>query len=68
MGEDRQEVFDRCCQHTLHLTDSQGQPRGSWVGEPTKHGTRFSCRCCGKFYGYRPAKVRDPAPRSTCLE
>lgn len=44
------------CDHTLHLVDSDGRQTGSWIGETTTHGTRFSCSGCGKFYGYLPKK------------
>jgi hypothetical protein len=42
------------CNHTLHLVDSAGNQTGSWIGEKSRFGTRFSCPHCGKFYGYLP--------------
>lgn len=42
------------CEHTLHLFDGQGKITGSWHGEETENGIRYSCRHCGKFYGYQP--------------
>lgn len=41
------------CDHTLHLTDADGRPIGSWHEEPTREGVRLACRRYGRLFGYR---------------
>jgi len=42
----------RRCDHTMHLTDGDGNCVGSWVEEKHNGGARIVCRYCRKFYGY----------------
>ncbi len=53
---DSSQQAELVCDHTLELFDEQGQIRGSWAGEDSSNGIRYSCRHCGKFYGYQPNK------------
>ncbi len=56
------------CDHTIELFDQQGRVRGSWVGEDSPNGIRYSCRKCGKFYGYQPNKHSKEAMYQAYLE
>ena len=47
------------CNHMSHLSDANGQPTGSWIAKITNDGIRYSCGCCGSFYGYQPDKKSD---------
>jgi len=47
------------CNHTLHISTKDGKPTGSWVANETRDGIRYSCGCCGKFYGIQPDKKAD---------
>lgn len=61
-------VVEVVCDHTIELHDQHGQIRGSWKGEETAHGIRYSCRHCGKFYGYQPNKDSEEAMYRAYLE
>ncbi len=56
------------CDHTIELFDQQGRIRGSWIGEDSPDGTRYSCRHCGKFYGFQPNKTSQDAMYQAYLE
>lgn len=49
------------CDHTIELLDQYGKLRGSWKGEDSSNGIRYSCRNCGWFYGYQPDKKAQEA-------
>jgi hypothetical protein len=48
------------CNHTLHLNDAGS----TWQGEDTDHGLRYSCRVCGKLYGYKPNGDSNAEPQA----
>lgn len=56
------------CDHTLHLSDANGKPTGSWSAISTKDGIHYSCACCGKLYGYQPNKKSDAEMYEAYLE
>ena len=56
------------CDHTLHLSDANGTPTGSWSAAGTKDGIHYSCACCGKLYGYQPNKKSDAEMYKAYLE
>ncbi len=56
------------CDHAIQLIDQHGKIRGSWMGEDSQNGTRYSCRHCGKFYGYQPNKTSQEAMHQAYLE
>ncbi len=56
------------CDHTLHLSDTNGKPTGSWSANSTKDGIHYSCACCGKLYGYQPDKKSDAEMYKAYLE
>ena len=56
------------CDHTIELFDQYGKIRGSWKGEDSPSGIRYSCRNCGKFYGYQPDKKAQEAMYQAYLE
>lgn len=61
-------LSESLCRHTLHLVDQNGARCGSWIGENTPEGIRYSCRNCGKFYGYAPAGTFAAAPSMTQVD
>ena len=57
---------DECvCDHTLHLLDGLGKRHGSWADQCIGGRWRVVCRCCGRFYGFHPARYE---PKSTDLQ
>ena len=56
------------CDHTLHLSDANGTPTGSWSANSTRDGIYYSCACCGKLYGYQPNKKSDAEMYQAYLE
>ncbi len=56
------------CDHTIELFDQHGKIRGSWKGEDSPNGIRYSCRHCEKFYGYQPHKNSQEAMHQAYLE
>lgn len=52
------------CNHTMHLTGSNGKPIGSWTEEISSGQVCVLCRYCGKFYGYKPEEYTPPLPTS----
>ena len=56
------------CDHTLHLSDANGTPTGSWSASSTNDGIHYSCACFGKLYGYQPNKKSDAEMYQAYLE
>lgn len=56
------------CDHTIELFDRNGRLRGSWIGDDSPNGIRYSCQHCSKFYGYQPDKKSQEAMYQAYLE